>query len=327
MCDDLGGGQVAAISVCVSILVIAASLIGTSIQQLSSEEYGLMYDVNARELESEVREGGLHNGPPGFRFVKFPSTYISTDIPEEETSDEDAAENERNGVCVSRDGLRVKIAVSYQYQIEKDSLVTVVKKYRTRSRWSDLINAAAVSATQTGCSLYNISSFQTQRAQIQSSMFDELKKMLEGNSSANSEGLYARAIELQLREVNLPSEYSRAVSDKQSASEDISLAINQRQQALTVAETELQSAIEEAKRINDTAQNEADILIEQARIEAEGISVDFEADTAVYSSLKENLNLTTEGLLSFVASDVIAATDEPQVRLSEPALTTYREEL
>ena len=46
-------------------------------------------------------------------------------------------------------------------------------------------------------------------------------------------GVYARAISLQLRNVELPEEYRESVSEKQSAAEDITLAQNQRSQETT----------------------------------------------------------------------------------------------
>jgi hypothetical protein len=62
-------------------------------------------------------------------------------------------------------------------------------------------------------------------------MEEAIRTKLEGPSNTDgSDGVYARAISLQLRDVALPAEYMTSVSEKQQASEDITLAQNQRSQ-------------------------------------------------------------------------------------------------
>jgi len=308
-----------ALSVGVAIaLFISAILIAVSLQKVKSTEYGLQYDVHAKKLGDEAQESGLHLGPPGYKFIKFPSTYITTSIPED-------MDNERDGTCVTRDGLRVNIHVTFQYQMTSDWVDEATVKYRTRKRWSNLVNAAAVSAVQLGCSLYDIPSFQNERGKIQQSMENALREKLEGVDGVG--GVFARAVGLQLRNIELPREYTQAISDKQSAAEDVGLAINQRNQMMTQASTNLQAAEENAKRVMDTAQANAEILLSEAQLQADGIKVDFETEADVYRQVKESLNLTTEGLLSYLGSRLVEETGQLDLSLTEPAKASYRDEL
>jgi hypothetical protein len=65
-------------------------------------------------------------------------------------------------------------------------------------------------------------------------MEDNLKLKLEGDpEKEDSKGVYATAISLQLRNIELPDDYNAAVAKKQNAEEDIALAQNQRKQRLT----------------------------------------------------------------------------------------------
>jgi hypothetical protein len=65
-------------------------------------------------------------------------------------------------------------------------------------------------------------------------MEDNLKLKLEGDpEKEDSKGIYAKAISLQLRNIELPDDYNAAVAKKQNAEEDIALAQNQRKQRLT----------------------------------------------------------------------------------------------
>lgn len=58
------------------IFVILLVILITSLRKLESTEYGLEYHPRKKELDEAAKQGGLHIGPPGFKFVKFPSTFI-----------------------------------------------------------------------------------------------------------------------------------------------------------------------------------------------------------------------------------------------------------
>ena len=64
--------------------------------------------------------------------------------------------------------------------------------------------AAGMSAVQHSCSLFSISNFQNKRGVIQSMMEGKLRGKLEGADGTGSSGVYARAISLQLRNIELP---------------------------------------------------------------------------------------------------------------------------
>ena len=77
---------------------------------------------------SPKENGGLFLGPPGFRFIKFPSTYITVDL------------NDRT--CVSLDGLLVVFSATFQYQIREADIVEAITKYRNFEKWADIVEQA-----------------------------------------------------------------------------------------------------------------------------------------------------------------------------------------
>ena len=170
------------------------------------------------------------SGPPGYQFIKFPATFVTVDLAE---------------TCVSKDGLRVEYEVTFQYQAIPDLMYDAVIKYRDFTKWNRVVRGAGASAIQHSCSNFTISSFQNKRGDIQRLMEDNLRLKLEGDkveeergggsvkSSKEDFGVYARAVSLQLRNIELPKEYQAAVAEKQSAEEDIALAQNQRKQEVT----------------------------------------------------------------------------------------------
>lgn len=277
----------------VCILIISIILISVSLKKLSSIEYGVEYDKWAKTLDEAAQQGGLHAGPPGFYFIKFPSTQISTDI---------------NDTCVSRDGLRVGFQASFQYQMPAESIIDVVMKYRNFKTWSNVVEAAGNSALQHTCSEFNVTDFQSTRTLIQDAMLNNLRIKLEGSQDKGitDDGVYSLAISLQLVNVELPQLYKDAVSEKQRAEEDIALAKNQRTQENTKAQTELLAADEEARKIMDRANNDANVTITRAELKAQETLFAFEREKDVLVQAKEKFSLTADGIIAYMTNQLYA---------------------
>mmetsp|Transcript_27161 Transcript_27161/g.50057 ORF Transcript_27161/g.50057 Transcript_27161/m.50057 type:complete len:174 (-) Transcript_27161:89-610(-) len=172
-----------------------------------------------------------------------------------------------------------------------------------------------------------VSEFQNKRGIIQSTMEGNLKLKLEGNETTGEEGVNAVAISLQLKNVDLPEAYYNAVAEKQAAEEDISLAIAQRQQETTKANTELLKAKEEARKIEDTANNEAEVLLTEARLKAEETLYSFQKEAEALVEVKNQLNLTTEGVLAYLSNRLLSEATNLKVTTGEPAKLSRRDEL
>ncbi|CAB9500914.1 SPFH domain / Band 7 family [Seminavis robusta] len=297
----------------IAVLATAIALLATSLKKVDSTEYGLEYNVHNKQLDDLTKEGGLHTGPPGFEFIKFPSTFVTVDLPD--------------GTCVSRDGLRVRFAVTFQYQMPKDWMRPAVIKYRNFDRWATVVEAAGTSAVQHTCSLFETASYQQQRGLIQNAMEENLRIKLEGPDFDGVGGVYARAISLQLKEVTLPDAYKDAVAAKQEAAEDIELAKNQRTQETTKARTALLSAQEEARKIIDSAENNANVTLTEATLQAEEIAFALQTEAQVLVRAKTSLNLTTDGLLAYMTNKLYESIPNLRVSTGEPAKLSRKEEL
>lgn len=312
--------KISGIASCVVLVIIAIGLIGASLRKVEETEYGLLYDVWTKQLDDEAQSGGLFTGPPGFRFIKFPSTFVTVDL--------------NNRFCVSRDGLIVEFSVTFQYQMIAEDIRPVVERYRDFDKWDVIVREAGLSAVHHTCSDFKISNFQNKRGEIQAKMEENLRLKLEGNRTVTTnstdglEGVYAQAISLQLRYLGLPEEYSNAVRDKQSAEEDIALAVNQRQQETTRARTALLRATEEARKILDTANNDVEILQTEARLAAEETTFAFAQEARTLVDVRDSLGLTTDGVLAYLANGLLAdETKDVVVTTGEPARLSRAREL
>lgn len=296
-----------------SAVIVSIILIAVSLRKVATTELGLEYDVWAKTLDEAAKTGGLHVGPPGFRFIKFPSTQITAEI---------------SDTCVSRDGLRVQFEVSYQFLMPAAWIVPAVLRYRDFEKWGTVVKAAGNSAIQNSCSNFNITNFQSQRNKIQDDMKRELEIKLEGGVNATEhEGVYAKAISLQLKNVNLPADYTDAVSDKQSAKEDIALAKNQRNQELTKAQTLLLAAEQQAVKILDGARNDVNVTITAAEFSASQTLFAFEQETKTIAQAKDSFQLDNKGMISYLANQLYAKAPSLKASILEPVEVSHREEL
>jgi len=274
---------------------------------------GVEYDVHKKQLEDATKSGGLFVGPPGFRFIKFPSTFITVDM------------NDRT--CVSNDGLLVTFSVTFQYQMTAANVYPAIIKYRDFDKWASTVEQAGLSAIHHSCSEFSVTEFQNKRGIIQARMEENLKLKLEGNEDTDREGVNAVAVSLQLTYVHLPEAYNKAVAEKQAAEEDIALAIAQRKQETTRANTQLLKAKEEARKIRDTAVNDAEVLLTEARLKAEETLYSFQKEAEALVEVKERLNLTTEGVLAYLSNRLLAEAANLRVTTGEPAKLSRKDEL
>ncbi|KAL7465214.1 hypothetical protein ACHAXS_005546 [Conticribra weissflogii] len=320
-------------SLCLVCVGVAIGLLAASLKKVPSTEMGVQisvlgskrrwilsciisisqYDVHKKQLEDAIKSGGLFVGPPGFRFIKFPSTFITV--------------NFQDRTCVSNDGLLVTFSVTFEYQMTAVNLNTVILKYRNFDKWASIVEQAGLSAIHHTCSEFSVTEFQIKRGIIQSKMEENLRLKLEGDESTSEEGVNAVAVSLQLTYVHLPEEYNEAVASKQAAEEDITVAIAQRNQEITKAKTNLLKAEEEAHKIKDSAINEAEVLITEASLKAEETLYSFEKEADALMEVKDKLNLTSEGLLAYLTNRLLAEADHLKVTAGEPARLSRRDEL
>lgn len=294
-------------------VIVALALIIASLQKVSSTEFGVEYNVWSKKLESVSKAGGLFLGPVGYRFVKFTSTQINADF---------------SDTCVSNDGLRVVVDVSYQYRLDIESIIEVILKYREFEKWNQVVNASANSAIQHSCSVWNVTDFQSNRALVQETMFENLQKKIEGDANDEfSRGVYAIASSLQLTNVDLPVQYQEAVEQKQRAEEDILLAKTQRIQEKTKADTEFKAAEKQYEILIDRAWNEGNITLIVADYYAQHTLYRFEKESEVLSQAKEFLSLSTNGVLSYMANKLFATVPLLTARTGEPARISRKNQL
>lgn len=287
----------------VVVILMIVVLISTSYHKLASDEIGLQYDVINKKLGSSAEREGLHNGPPGFEFIVFPSVFRSLEF---------------SLKCLNKDGVEIKLDVTYQYKVRAVNLRTVILDFRNFTGYKKVLTFAGEAALHEACSYFNTSQFQSQRAEFQEFV---RKKLIERYNI-----LYADITDLQVSNIERPPEYESAIRSKERAREDIQVALNERPRLLTEAETAKREAETQAEIIKNKAESDARILTNKAKTEASGILLQYEKEAESYQRILGNsgLNLTTEGFISYLGVRVISDAKNPvYIGLQSPAKSSY----
>eukprot|EP00243_Klebsormidium_subtile_P001311 TRINITY_DN12271_c0_g1_i1.p1 TRINITY_DN12271_c0_g1~~TRINITY_DN12271_c0_g1_i1.p1 ORF type:complete len:308 (+),score=56.14 TRINITY_DN12271_c0_g1_i1:510-1433(+) len=293
---------------CCSALVIIITgivLLLLSFKKISSAEVGLRYNRVAKSLAGSITGPGLHFGPPGFKYVKFPSVYQSRN----------------SGVtCVSNDGLPIFLGITYQFLVNSTDLRSVALQYHDYGKYLLVLDSAAAASCHWACSQFQVGDFQAERSVVQNTTRDRLQ--------ANVQPLRAIILDVQLRNVTYPPAWSTAVALKEQASYDITLASQERQQAISKANGDLLLANQNATITIQIAQTQANVLQAQANYQGQALLTQFKTEADKAAQIQQTLNLTTEGLLAYLANRAVGSrTGILDVAMDAPAQISYSTEL
>ncbi|XP_063411692.1 uncharacterized protein LOC134694593 [Mytilus trossulus] len=306
MGDNSSAGKVC-IFICALLIggvILIAVLVGTSMKKLATGEVGIKYDTFQKDLGTETLREGLHLGPPGYEFIIFPSTYKSLTFDDLE--------------CLNKDGVKITLDVTYQYKVKSSKLRAVIMDFRNLDGYTNVLINAGRSALHESCSYFNTSQFQAERAIFQEKVQEQIE--------LRYEELHAIITDLQVSNIDRPSEYESAIRSKERAREDIQVANNERPRLLTEATTKQREAETQAKIIIDKAESDARILANKAHTEAQAIIAQYRKESEAYKQIVDatGLAFSIEGFISYLGVRVIAdATNPVYIGLDSPAHTVY----
>nr|XP_022321612.1 uncharacterized protein LOC111123514 [Crassostrea virginica]XP_022321614.1 uncharacterized protein LOC111123514 [Crassostrea virginica] len=196
----------------VAILILIIALVSSSLKKLASDEIGVKYDTINKDLGSSTEREGLHSGPPGYEFIVFPSVFRSLEF---------------SLKCLNKDGVQIRLDVTYQYKVRAANLRTVIMNFRDFKGYKKVLTYAGEAALHESCSYFNTSQFQSQRAQFQ--------EFVRTKITQRYDKLFADITDLQVSNIERPSQYESAIRSKERAREDIQVALNERPRLLTEA--------------------------------------------------------------------------------------------
>ncbi|GFR63356.1 sPFH domain band 7 family protein [Elysia marginata] len=288
----------------VAILILTISLLASSLKKLSSKEVGLQYDSIQKDLDGKVYTEGLHLGPVGYEFIKFPNIYTTMTFDKLQ--------------CLNSDGVRINIDVTYQYRVQMTNLKKIAMDFKDFDGFQVVLASVGRASLHEACSYFDTVDFQANRGDFQ----DRLEKIL----TDRYKEVNCDVEDLQVNNIQRPKLYENAIRSKERAKADIRVAEEQRPKIVKEANTTLREAISEAQIIVDKAMSQSRILAAQADAEAEAILQQYKKEAEAYSSILQSsgLNFSPEGFISYLGVRVIADAKNPvYIGLQSPAKTSY----
>ncbi|XP_062621703.1 uncharacterized protein LOC134283276 [Saccostrea cucullata] len=282
-------GCIAVLVVIGALVIMTIALIATSLKKLASDEKRPRILLAYKSLEFSKRSSPKNHLSRPIVLISHQGTRFN------------------NYPCLNKDGVQIKLDVTYQYKVRSANLRTVILNFRNFTGYKTVLTYAGEAALHESCSYFNTSQFQSQRAEFQEFV---RTKIIE-----RYDILYADITDLQVSNIERLLRYRTLI-----------VALNERPRLLTEAETEKREAETQAEIIKDKAESDARILNNRAKTEAEAILTQYQKEAEAYKQIIEasGLGFTVEGFISYLGVRVIADAKNPvYIGLQSPAKSAY----
>jgi regulator of protease activity HflC (stomatin/prohibitin superfamily) len=259
-----------------------------------------------------VYHSGRHYIGVAHSFIVLPRVFQSIDFTQTERGQDALVPDAPPLNSRTRDGLSIQLEVSFQYKLSSDKVLSVFDKFALD--YKKTIIQIARDVIRDIASDYDAFEFFTQRKQIGDAMEVALKKELLTIDIT---------IEfVQLRDVNLPTEYENVIEAKEIQRQQIPKAQYEQEAELVVAETQLLLASKNAEIVRVNAAAESDRIRIDSYANANTTLNTIAAYSTAYKELTDSLNLTPDQLEAYVWIDTFESHDSAEliVSLEKPAI-------
>jgi len=280
----------------VCAIVLFVTLLAVSIKVIQNDELGIRYHTITKIMhEDKVYQEGRYTLQPGETFFIFKRRYVTISL--------------NDVLCLTQDGLQADLDVTFQYRLIQDQLVSFFKLYG--DDYENIISLLAQTAIRDTCGKWGSDGFYYAREEVQQEMASRM------NDSFTS--IHVEAGFLQLSNVDLPTDFQTIVRSVQEAKQDSEQAVNERDEQLTIAQTDVLQAIQTASIINVNSTAQAYGIETQANAQAEVIAAQLAAQTSTYSAIMSELGLGPEDLVNYISLNTIQNSLDPIIAVDSPA--------
>jgi len=284
--------QVAIGSTCgILLLITSIVLIAVSFQSLELNTVGLDYNNNLKSVDStKLWTPGRYFVGLGHGFIVYPTAV---------------QENQLQMTCRSLDGMTVQISCSYQYQLTKeiDSVFSLYSQFD--NDYSKAFDKIAAETVRNVAADFNSIQFFFNRSDITAAME---KAMLTSLSS-----LGATVPSFQLLNFDLPTAFQQALLSSQETRSMITRVATEQMKTEISASAQVATAVQDANIVVVKANATAGAFLLSKQAERDATLATLDAEREAYASLKRQLNLTADELLSLVWLSAIQDTAAPQM--------------
>jgi regulator of protease activity HflC (stomatin/prohibitin superfamily) len=266
------------------ILLIIILLSLTVNKRVEQDEYGITINKFTTQI-GPLLEQGSHTLAVGDKFIIIKSIFIH---------------REYDFVCMTYDKLLIDISISFQYQYIKNRIIEeIFYKFGDENKFLIYMDAAVQSSVYSTCGNYHAEDFYVSRGSIENQMMIDMKV----NMNKFDIGIDINLI--QLKNVNLPTEFTTSITNKQLIDQNIVTQTNQRTSEIINANTILyQSKINyDISIIN--ANNTAKIILQTAQINKDIEIYNWNQKAISILNIMTNLNLNSTQLCEYIELELM----------------------
>lgn len=229
------------------IVISSVILVVMSFDTLEYQEMGLNYSWISETVERDTYSSGRYYLGVGNHFIKFPSMVKSVFFLDDQSpSTQGPALQSR-----TRDGLNVRLEVSFQYRLMFNDLY---KMYTTLGiTYENTMVRMAIEQLTTAATVHNAHNFFNNRTTIG----QEMHKALEHHFKLHA---YAEVPFFQLRTVHLPDDFEAAIQDTQVKQQEIQIAHAEQSQNKVAYETTVLQAEQAVRVMSNQGEAEASAI-------------------------------------------------------------------
>lgn len=291
--------QCCCISTVVSLIVII-SLVATSVRNVDHDEYAIVYNSISKVVDPEVRMEGKHLLPVGSSLIFFRRTYVTIEFAQE---DGDEVE------CLSRNGLKMVLDMTMQYQWQNGKIIDIFRNFGTNDLAHNFLMFLARETFREVCSLYdavdffgggNVKDQGKTRAAIQEKMRNALTESFSNAST------YADLQQVQLLNIKLPLEVDRAINEVQQADLDSTKARQEELQELQKAGVNLNKATYSAQTFINDANEEKLTIMYKAGQDVAALEARFDQLAESFATVLNSTGMSPEAFVtSYLESQLL----------------------
>lgn len=272
-------------------MALFVALIAMSFSILEVDEYGLDYSWISQSVSNTSYNSGWHFLGVGHHFVRFPKVVQTIEF-----SKTDKEADWPSLTSRTNDGLEVTLEVSFQYMLQAEKIYDLYMNFG--ESYKNVFIREAIEVITTAATNYSAYGFFMNRTIIGTDMQMYLTKAL--NSS-----YYASVEFFQLRSVDLPPEFDKAIADTEVAKQNITKASAQFNASLVNMQTELYQAQYAANVTINLAKGQAEATVISANASAQSFELVQEAQAKAYKQIKDDLNMDSEDFIDYLKARAI----------------------
>ena len=273
----------------ISCFVVFVTLLALGVDRdVKQNEYVVQYYDLSKQF-GPILSQGKHNVKVDTEFISFPRTVYDL----------------RMGTvsCLSSDKIEIDLTTKVQVRLIEESLIPIIlKEYNNLNDYENWLRNFIESILIETCLDYNVNDFFLSRSDVDSAMF---QAAVAGVNEQDKD--FGATIEfLQVTNIQLPEKLVSVITEKQNVEQEAITAANDRTNVLITATTSLRESEQEAQITLISANNIANITLEQASIQAQIIENKYLNLAIGYGSIINALNLNIDQFIDYLGSELYA---------------------